>query len=79
MTILYFYHNLSYIYIVIAFAYILIEWHIPLLEPFTTIKNISISVKLLVMLILDLKENVQDLNDKFLKTFFQKNRPKVMY
>ena len=39
-----------------TFGYLLIEWHIPPPIPFSTINNISISVKLLVMLILGLKE-----------------------
>ena len=42
MTILYSYHNLSYIYL-LAFAYLLIERHIPPLIPFSTINSISTS------------------------------------
>ena len=33
-------------YLLLAFAYQYIEWHIPFLIPFSTVNNISISVKI---------------------------------
>ena len=36
--------SLSFIYLLLAFAYLLIKWHIPPLIPFSIINKISMSV-----------------------------------
>ena len=74
---------------VISFAYRWIGWHNPPLIHFSTINNILsvnnsnwVFLRVLAMIIQKQKENLQDLNDKFLNIFFwrfRKYQQEVMY